>query len=133
VYALDADNGTKTWNATVGSTRCSPAVEDGIVYAASNSGNVFADNASSGQALWNYTMIGHCISSPAVVEGVVYVGSEGGYLYCIVGPTVPHTPAPSPTPSPSIPEFPALVVFSPLILATAVIAAILRRKSKRSA
>ena len=50
---------------------------NGVVYVASDNGNVYALNASTGAKLWSYSIDGGAVcSSPAVSNGVVYVGSD---------------------------------------------------------
>jgi len=64
----------------------SPAVVDGVVYAASAqvfSGYVFALDARNGALKWTYDTGDWIESSPAVVNGVVYVGSYDGNLYAL--------------------------------------------------
>jgi len=56
----------------------SPAVSDGVVYTASNSG-VYALNASNGAELWKSLSGLGFDSSPAVVNGTVYIGSDNVY------------------------------------------------------
>jgi outer membrane protein assembly factor BamB len=91
VYALNAANGRKLWNYTMGGDPgvSSPAVVDGKVYIGSEIpagangfiGVVYALNAANGAKLWSYTTgnyYNYVDSSPAVVNGVVYIGSSVG-------------------------------------------------------
>jgi outer membrane protein assembly factor BamB len=52
-----------------------PAVVNGVVYAGSGSGNVYALNAETGAMLWGHN-IGGVTTSPAVADDVVYVGTD---------------------------------------------------------
>ena len=61
----------------------SPAVAEGVVYAASADGNLYALNASTGALVWKYTGVTGTWSSPAVANGVVYVGSSDAYEYAV--------------------------------------------------
>ena len=75
------------WTATTARPRLapgltSPTVANGVVYAASNDGKLYAFKADTGAVLWN-TCIDSSSSSPAVVKGVVYVGSSNGKLYAL--------------------------------------------------
>jgi len=61
----------------------SPAVVDGVVYLASDGGNVYALNANTGNKLWNFATGGGVYSSPAVANGIVYVGSNDHNVYAL--------------------------------------------------
>ena len=62
----------------------SPAIVGGIVYFGSDSGIVYAVNASTGLSIWNFTT-GYLYvrSSPAVSNGVVYIGTDDSYIYAL--------------------------------------------------
>jgi len=77
-----------------------------------NTGSLYALNASNGNMIWNYTTGGLIESSTAVAGGNVYVGSDDGNVYAF-GPssvtTLTPTTMPSPSPTSSEPPFtPAL-------------------------
>jgi outer membrane protein assembly factor BamB len=57
------------------SVSSSTAVANGVVYAGSDDGHVYALNAATGAKLWSFRTAGVVVSSPAVANGVVYVGS----------------------------------------------------------
>jgi outer membrane protein assembly factor BamB len=65
----------------------SPAVANGVVYAASLSGTVYAFGVgcSTGGGfcppLWQASTGGPIYSSPAVANGAVYIGSTDGFLH----------------------------------------------------
>jgi glucose dehydrogenase len=72
------------WSYQTGSrVSSSPAVADGMVYAGSLDGHLYALNASSGALVWSYPMGSVSYSSPAVANGVVYVGSYDANLYAL--------------------------------------------------
>jgi len=82
VYALNATSGAKLWNYNTGnSVESSPAVSDGIVYAASGY-FVYALNASTGKEVWSQHT-GSTVSSPCLHDGYVYIGSIDGYVCCL--------------------------------------------------
>ena len=62
----------------------SPAIVGGIVYFGSDSGIVYAVNASTGLSIWNFTT-GYLYvrSSPAVSNGVVYIGDRRLVYLCL--------------------------------------------------
>jgi glucose dehydrogenase len=60
----------------------SPTVANGVVYAASNDGNLYALNATTGAVLWS-TCVHTTLTTPAVVKGVVYIIGSGGKLYAL--------------------------------------------------
>jgi outer membrane protein assembly factor BamB len=55
----------------------SPAVADGIVYAANVEGELHALDAASGEPLWE----GEGTSTPTIAGGSVYVGETDGHFY----------------------------------------------------
>ena len=59
----------------------SPVVENGILYAGSEDGHLYAINASTGEHLWRFETGGMVASSPRVYRGLVFVHSMDGYLY----------------------------------------------------
>jgi len=61
----------------------SPAVANGMVYAGSDDGSVYALNASTGALLWQFTTGNTVESSPAVANGMVYVGSDDFNVYAL--------------------------------------------------
>jgi outer membrane protein assembly factor BamB len=61
----------------------SPAVANGVVYAGSYDGFLYALNASTGARLWKHRTGGPIWSSPAVAGGGVFVGSDDGLLYAL--------------------------------------------------
>jgi outer membrane protein assembly factor BamB len=68
---------------TGGAVDSSPTVVNGVVYVGSDSGSIYALNATTGQIVWQTNTGAPVNSSPTVVNGVVYVGSESGYLYAL--------------------------------------------------
>jgi eukaryotic-like serine/threonine-protein kinase len=95
VWAFDASSGASLWSfATGGAVRSSPAIVDGVVYAGSSNGFVYAIDAatgtlyafraSSGRELWTSgwgNLTRGITSSPAVSGAKVYVGVRDGSLY----------------------------------------------------
>ena len=72
---------------TNGAVISSPAMADGIVYAGSTDGNLYAVDAATGTLHWKYTTRGRVVSSPAVYRGVVYFTSYDGHLYAVASDT----------------------------------------------
>lgn len=60
-------------------------VANGVVYAASTSGYMYALNAATGATLWSYLAAGSVSAAPAVVNGTVYWGS-GYHHFPIASP-----------------------------------------------
>lgn len=75
------------WSATIGyQADTTPAVTNGIVYASSDNGSLYAFNAATGAPLWNINTGSYNYSSLTVDNNIVYVGTEGsngGQLYAI--------------------------------------------------
>jgi len=60
--------------------RSTPAVADGVVYAGSADGNLYALDAQTGAQKWVFQTPGEITSSPAVANGVVYVNNDAGFF-----------------------------------------------------
>jgi len=58
-----------------------PAVADGLVYAADYTGIVHCVDAKTGKAVWTHDTKQHIWASPFVADGKVYMGTERGYLW----------------------------------------------------
>lgn len=61
----------------------SPAWHDGVLFFASDDGNLYAVDAASGRQKWKYSTQGPAPSSPAVAGGMVYFGSYDGRFYAL--------------------------------------------------
>lgn len=78
--ALDPNNGKILWQ-TPDPTRGtnfnfgSVSVANGVMYAGSLDGHMYAFDATTGKILWNYQTGGSILGGPAIVNGVVYWGS----------------------------------------------------------
>jgi outer membrane protein assembly factor BamB len=59
----------------------SPAVVEGVAYAGSDDGTLYAVDTSSGKQLWSAATAGAIVSSPAFADGVVFAGSNDGSVY----------------------------------------------------
>jgi polyvinyl alcohol dehydrogenase (cytochrome) len=57
---------------------------DGVMYAGSSSGHMYAMNAATGSILWDYPGQGSSIAGPAIVNGVIYWGNG----YARLGPPI---------------------------------------------
>jgi len=51
------------------------SVANGVLYAGSQSGSMYALDAATGNILWSFASGGTVIDGPAIVDGVVYWGS----------------------------------------------------------
>jgi len=68
----------------------SPAVSNGVVYFATNTGEgtLYAVDASNGYELWHFRLIPpqntwwNIMSSPFIYDGKLYIGADSGYVYC---------------------------------------------------
>lgn len=98
LYAHDLTTSTTPrWKADVGAARqatenvtntyyvnSTPIVADGVVYAASNDGSVYAFDAATGARRWTFATKGSIdILPPALAEGVLYVSSRHDALYAL--------------------------------------------------
>ena len=77
--ALDVATGKILWQTadpTPGAIdRGSVSVANGVVYAGSNSGQMYALNATTGNILWNFASGGTVLDGPSIVDGVLFWGS----------------------------------------------------------
>jgi polyvinyl alcohol dehydrogenase (cytochrome) len=77
--ALDVRTGGLIWQTpdptTNGVDEGAVSVADGVVYAGSESGFMYALNAATGKILWSFNSGGSVIDGPSIVDGVVYWGS----------------------------------------------------------
>jgi outer membrane protein assembly factor BamB len=68
----------------IGPVHDTPAIVNGIVYAAFNDGTIRAFNEITGAQQWSYKTGGlQMESSPDVANGIVYAGSDDDYLYAL--------------------------------------------------
>ncbi|HLK63417.1 MAG TPA: PQQ-binding-like beta-propeller repeat protein [Bryobacteraceae bacterium] len=56
------------------------SVANGVVYAGSFSGSMYAMDAKTGKVLWSFDSGGSVIDGPAIADGVVYWGSGYGHI-----------------------------------------------------
>jgi len=77
--ALDASTGKLTWQTADPTTGALDAgavsVANGVMYAGSQSGSMYALDAASGKVVWSFASGGSVVGGPAIVDGVVYWGS----------------------------------------------------------
>jgi polyvinyl alcohol dehydrogenase (cytochrome) len=77
--ALDVATGKILWQTadpTAGTTdRGSVSVANGVMYAGSNSGQMYALDTATGKILWNFASGGSVIGGPSIVDGALYWGS----------------------------------------------------------
>jgi outer membrane protein assembly factor BamB len=68
---------------THGEVVSSPAIADGVVYAGSNDGSLYAIDEKTGAQRWSFHTEARVASSPAVANGLVYFGSYDGNFYAV--------------------------------------------------
>jgi len=77
--ALDVATGKILWQTadpTPGAIdRGSVSVANGVMYAGSNSGQMYALDATTGNILWNFASGGTVLDGPSIVDGALYWGS----------------------------------------------------------
>lgn len=86
VYAIDAATGRKKWDYPTSKSwvNVTPAVRDGLVYAAtSDSSRFFALDARTGRLRFNVDAKAYVFSSPALAGSLAYFGSHNGRLYAV--------------------------------------------------
>lgn len=88
--ALDPETGSILWQVpdpTDGIDTAAVTVANGVVYAGSLTGRMFALDAATGQIRWEFQGQGASAAGPAVVNGTVYWGN--GYPNRLLIPSVP--------------------------------------------
>jgi outer membrane protein assembly factor BamB len=84
LYALDAEEGTVSWEASrVGAGVGAPVVRNGMVYWAGADGDILTFDAETGERGWEFKTNGSFLRSPAATDNAVLVGSDDGHLYGI--------------------------------------------------
>jgi polyvinyl alcohol dehydrogenase (cytochrome) len=82
--AVDAQTGKIVWQTadpTKGAIDTGAmSVANGVVYAGSFSGSMYALDAKKGKILWSFNSGGSVIDGPAIADGVVYWGSGYGHI-----------------------------------------------------
>ncbi len=77
--ALDVATGKIIWQTpdptTGGSDRSSVSVANGVMYAGSYTGQMYALDAQTGKVLWSFASGGSVIDGPSIVDGSLYWGS----------------------------------------------------------
>lgn len=77
ILALNASDGARIWNYTIGRSIASPIIANDTVYAISDDGNVYALDTSNGRTIWHYAT-GMITGSPLLVNDQLFVGSSVG-------------------------------------------------------
>lgn len=89
IVALQADDGKELWTFPVGSSSANsplaPVIAGGVVYAATDSGRVYALRASDGTEIWHFATrnTGAQCSGLAIVDGAVYLGGGDGLFHAL--------------------------------------------------
>ncbi|WP_211256374.1 PQQ-binding-like beta-propeller repeat protein [Edaphobacter aggregans] len=100
--ALDVATGKILWQTadpTVGTIDIgSVSVANGVMYAGSYSGQMYALDTKTGTILWNFASGGSVIDGPSIVDGVVYwgsgyrrmagIGNNKVYAFTVAGSTI---------------------------------------------
>lgn len=77
--AGDITQSGEVWSYAIPRETCStPAVFDGMVFAADCGGTVHCVDAQTGKPYWTYKADGACWASPMVADGKVYIGTRAG-------------------------------------------------------
>jgi outer membrane protein assembly factor BamB len=86
LFALDTEAGTLRWEYAIPSDSAptsSMALVDGILYAGSGRGWVYALDPNTGLQIWGYQTNGAVIASPVIAGGQVFIGSYGGGFHVL--------------------------------------------------
>ncbi len=84
LHALDADTGEPLWShQAAGPISSAPTVTDGMIFAATENGQIFALDASTGVEIWTLPTGGMGLQALTVADGVLYVESDLGLLLAI--------------------------------------------------
>jgi outer membrane protein assembly factor BamB len=78
--AIDIESGNSIWSVELPmSSESSPAVADGMVFIADNSGAIHGVTAADGQRVWSTATDRPLVGAPIVSDGIVYVASGDAY------------------------------------------------------
>ncbi len=85
VIAAHAASGGVAWRKSLGDGAVvgSFLVADGVLYAGTEGGTLFALQPGTGDPLWSFAVGGAVARGPAFADGVVYVGVDGGRFTAI--------------------------------------------------
>lgn len=84
VRALDRRTGKPLWTLkTGGEVEASPVVVDGIVYATSQDGRLYAIYETTGRVKWAFRTSAAIKDSPSVANGLVYFGNYAAEVYAL--------------------------------------------------
>jgi eukaryotic-like serine/threonine-protein kinase len=83
--AVDATTGAVLWQVDLhGTVYSTPVVDNGLVYAGSTNGTVYAIDAATRQVAWSRATGGAITTAgPTLANGVLYIGSEDNNLYAL--------------------------------------------------
>ena len=68
---------------TGGPVFSAPTVVDGVIYAGSEDGRIYALDAETGEVLWSFETSGAVVLSPTVDGGTVYARSNDNHVYAL--------------------------------------------------
>jgi outer membrane protein assembly factor BamB len=75
----DITRSGEIWSYAMPRETCStPAIFDGMVFAADCGGTIHCVDAETGKPHWTYKADGACWASPMVADGKVYIGTRAG-------------------------------------------------------
>ncbi len=85
LYALDINTGRVIWKKFFigGGVGNAPAVDNGMVFVSTLDHNIYAFNASNGELIWRYQLLGQSWCSPSVSNGKVFIGDMSGRVYAL--------------------------------------------------
>lgn len=83
VHARDVERGRMIWRKQIGPSRHSLLLESGVVYAAADSGQVFALRSEDGEQVWRTNVRGALVATPISVGEALIVTTTMDTLYRI--------------------------------------------------
>jgi hypothetical protein len=81
----DITTTAELWSYPLKHTCCTPAVWDGLVFAADCGGTIHCVDAQTGRPCWTHQLKGEIWASPLVADGKVYVGTRRGEFCVLAG------------------------------------------------
>jgi len=88
--AIDPTAGKALWSApapTFDSLSTSPTIADGVVYAGSADGYLYAFDIAQGMLLWRHQVDSGVTSAPAIVNGALFYGTTQGTVGALITKT----------------------------------------------
>lgn len=83
MFAIDSQNGTKSWEYKTFGYCQEPAIAGDVLYAICSNQKVFALETATGKKIWSKDTGQQTVSAPAIADGVLYFIADDGRVHAI--------------------------------------------------